>query len=176
MKSILAMSGSNSINSINKIWANYIANRIENARIVEFDWSKFDLPLYGPDLEKKIGIPEKVSAFNALIDQSDAIVLSLAEYNGLPTPAFKNLWDWTSRLDVKIWGNKPMFLSATSPGKLGGRNVLRVIKEAIPHFGGNLVVDFSLPLFHQNFKEGEMINSDLMEELDLKIQLFQKQI
>ncbi len=174
MKKILAIGASNSENSINKIFATHIAHQITITKITVLNWEELELPLYSPDLEQEKGIPENVIHFKKQIEDSDALVISLAEHNGLPTSAFKNLWDWTSRIDAKIWSYKPLFLSATSPGARGGANVLRITKELMPHFGGNVIADFSLPEFHNNFQNGQIIHTEKAKELEEKIKEFQK--
>lgn len=176
MKKVLAIGASNSKKSINKILATYIANQIESATVISMDWEAFELPLFSPDLQETSGIPTNAHQFKALIDDADGIVLSLAEYNGLHTAAFKNLWDWVSRIDMKLWGNKPLFLAAASPGQRGGGNVLRITKDIMPHFGGNVIVDFSFPMFFHNFQEGEVVNPALKTDLMQKIHLFQQSI
>lgn len=174
MKKILAIGGSNSSKSINKTLASYIANQIKETSVTVLDWTELELPLYNPDLEVSNGIPNNVAKFRQWVEEADAIVLSLAEYNGLHPAAFKNLWDWTSRIEQKFWDNKPMFLSATSPGGRDGANVLRITKEIIPYFGGNVITDFSLPSFYDNFQDGKIVNEELLNELNQKLQEFQQ--
>lgn len=176
MKKILAIGASNSKKSINKKFATYVAHKIEEATVTVADLNDLELPLYSPDLQVATGIPENAHRFSALIEDSDGIVLSLAEYNGLMTTAFKNLWDWTSRIDMKIWKGKPILLMAASPGGRGGANALRVTKGLLPHFGGNVTADFSLPAFHQNFQNGTLINKELAIDLAEKIAAFQQAI
>lgn len=176
MKKILAIGASNSKKSINKTFATYVANQVENTAITVADLNELELPLYSPDLEAEIGIPENALKFRALIEESDGVILSLAEYNGMITTAFKNIWDWTSRVDMKIWKNKPMLLMATSPGGRGGANALKVTKELLPHFGGNVIAEFSLPQFHNNFSADGLSDSALKEDLAKKIRLFQEAI
>jgi NAD(P)H-dependent FMN reductase len=176
MKNILAIGGSNSKKSINKILATHIANQIKEVTVSTLNWDEIVLPLYSPDLEEESGIPEKVQYFLDLVKATDGIVLSLAEYNGSFAAAFKNLWDWSSRIDQKIWANKPMFLSATSPGGRGGMGVIAHVKGLMPHFGGNVIVDYSLPSFFDNFKDGEVIQPELQNELKLKIEEFSNSI
>lgn len=176
MKKILAIGGSNSQKSINTTFATYIANQLHDVEVTVLDWNEFVLPLFGVDLEAESGIPQNAQKFNKLIESSDAIVISLAEHNGLPTAAFKNLWDWTSRINAKFWDDKPMFLAAASPGGRGGAGVLSVCKNAFPHFGGNIIVDFSLPKFYDNFKDGELINDVLKADLESKVEVFKNNI
>ena len=176
MKKIIAIGGSNSKKSINKTLASYIANKIEAVSVITIDWDELALPLYSPDLEVENGIPEKVQEFVNLINDVDGIVLSLAEYNGSFTAAFKNLWDWSSRINQKIWAGKPMFLSATSPGGRGGIGVLTHVKGLMPHFGGNVIVDYSLPTFYDNFKDGKIVNQEKAEELTNKLNEYKKSL
>jgi chromate reductase, NAD(P)H dehydrogenase (quinone) len=176
MKKILAIGGSNSKTSINKMLATHIASQVEGAAVTTLDWDHLVLPLYSVDLEANEGTPEAVIAFKKQIEDTDSIVLSVAENNGNITAAFKNLWDWTSRLDPKVWMSKPLFLAATSPGGRGGMNALEITKNLMPHYGGNLIVDFSLPSFYDNFKEGTIAEAEKLQELTDKIEVFSKSV
>lgn len=176
MKKILALGGSNSKKSINKTLAHYVANQIENVEPLFVDLNDFDLPLYGIDLETENGIPEDAQRLNALIESADGLVISLAEHNGSYTTAFKNAFDWLSRIHQKVWKGKPMLLMATSPGGRGGTGVLQGAKTAFPHLGGNIIADFSLPSFHDNFSENEIKDETLNRDLVQKIKLLQESI
>lgn len=174
MKKVLAIGASNSSKSINTLFATYVANQMEDSIVTTADWKDLVLPLYSPDLEASEGIPENAQNFVNRIQSVDAIVLSLAEYNGMPSAAFKNLWDWTSRINMQFWSDKPMLLMAASPGGRGGANVLDVISNLMPHLGGNVIAQFSLPSFHSNFQNGQLINQELNKELTGKIKVFQE--
>ncbi|WP_299222659.1 NADPH-dependent FMN reductase [uncultured Aquimarina sp.] len=176
MKKIIALGASNSKNSINKLFATYVANHLENTITTTLDLNDYTLPLYSPDLEVDIGIPKNAVDFNQLISSTDGIVLSMAEYNGLPTAAFVNLFDWLSRIDQNVWQNKPILLMAVSPGGRGGANVLKIINDLMPFFGGKVITSFSLPSFPKNFQEGRLINEQLYKELSEKIELFQQSL
>lgn len=176
MKKILVIGASNSSKSINKTFASYVAQQIEDVELIVADLNEMELPMFGVDLEEASGIPENAVKFEKLIADADGIVLSLAEHNGMVTAAFKNLWDWTSRIDQKFWKNKPMLLMAASPGGRGGANVLNAIKTLMPHFGGNVIADFSLPKFYENFSPEGLKDSDLNDDLKKKIILFQENI
>jgi NAD(P)H-dependent FMN reductase len=165
MKKILAIAGSNSKSSINRQLVHYAADKLEDVDISLLDMNDFELPIYSPDVEKESGIPQSAHTFMELIINADAVILSLAEYNGLHAAAFKNLWDWASRIQMNIWADTPMLLMAASPGGRGGMNVLRVSKELFPHFGGNIVADFSMPNFYDNFANGKITNPDLEAQL-----------
>jgi len=174
MKNIIAFAGSNSKNSINKQLAIYAANKIVDVEVNILDLNDFELPLYGIDYETEHGIPDTAKQFLEIIKSTNGIVLSLAEHNGAYSSAFKNLFDWMSRIDGKFWYEKPMLLMATSPGGRGGVSVLEIAKGRFPFMGGNIVADFSLPSFGQNFSEGELINKELLAQLTESVNIFQQ--
>jgi len=165
MKKVIAFAGTNSKNSINKQLAEYAVNHIENAEIEVLDLNDFELPMYGIDYEMEHGIPNNAQAFLDKIKTSNGIVLSLAEHNGAYASVFKNLFDWMSRIDGKLWSDIPMLLMATSPGGRGGATVLEVAKGRFPYMGGNIVADFSFPSFSENFSEGSITNEVLNSQL-----------
>ena len=174
MKNIIVFAGSNSKTSINKQLATYSASLVENVETTVLDLNDFELLLYGVDLENEKGIPDNAHKFLEAIKSSDGIVLSLAEHNGAYATVFKNVFDWMSRIDGKLWSEKPMLLMATSPGARGGATVLEIAKGRFPFMGGNIVADFSFPSFFDNFKEGQVSNDDLNADLKSKVELFQK--
>ena len=78
------------------------------------------MPIYGIDKENASGVPQLAKDFHQLIkDHDGSHVVSMAEHNGSYTVAFKNLIDWTSRLEGKLWDDKPIFVLSTSPGGRG---------------------------------------------------------
>ncbi len=176
MKNIIAFAGSNSKNSINKALVSYAASKIKNVETTVLDLNDFEVPLYGIDFENKAGIPEKANKLNQLLENCDGIILSLAEHNGSYAAVFKNIFDWMSRIDKEVFKNKPMLLMATSPGGRGGAGVLVAAKSTFPHLGGNIVSDFSLASFYDNFKDGEIVNSDLLNQLNNSVVKFEQEI
>ena len=176
MKKIIALGGSNSRNSINKTLATYTANQLENSAVTVVDLNDFDLPLYGIDLENESGIPEDATRLDNLIEEADGLVVSLAEHNGSYSAAFKNTYDWVSRINQKVWKDKPMLLMAASPGGRGGATVLQAAMATFPRMGANVIASFSLPSFHTNFSEDGIADEELNADLNQKIQLFQEAI
>ena len=81
MLKILAIGASNSKESINKKFASYTANLIENAEVTIVDLNDYPLPIYGIDLEQEKGIPGNARKFSEQIKNADGIILSLAEHN-----------------------------------------------------------------------------------------------
>lgn len=158
---ILAFGGSTSSTSINRQLANYTAGLIKGAQVTELDLNDFDLPIFSEDIEKSDGIPPDAQEFLDVIRAHDAIVVSLAEHNGSYSAAFKNLYDWTSRIEVKLWSDKPMLLMATSPGAGGARFVLEAAETKFPRMGADLKATFSLPSFYDNFGEDGIKDAEL---------------
>ncbi|MFV5692657.1 NADPH-dependent FMN reductase [Flavobacterium sp. LT1R49] len=164
---IIAFGGSPSKNSINKKLATYAAHLFENAEVEVLDLNDFQMPLFSVDIEKTIGQHELAKAFLGKIATADILVVSLAENNGNYSAAFKNVFDWCSRITAKVFQEKPMLLMATSPGARGGASVLGIAKNAFPFYGGNLKATFSLPSFDANF---DVVNEEISNpELDSQL-------
>ena len=160
MKKVIVMGGSSSKKSINKSLANYAGEQLKEATPVQIDLSKHDLPLYSIDKEIENGIPQEVMDLNELVAEADGFILSLAEHNGAYTAAFKNAFDWLSRVEAKVWRKKPMLLMSTSPGGRGGMSALELGKSRFPFAGAEITGTFSLPSFNEHFKEGHLVNDE----------------
>ncbi len=76
-----------------------------------------------------------------------------------------NLFDWMSRIDGKLWSDKPMLLMATSPGARGGSTGLEIAAGRFGYMGGNIVGSFSLPSFGDNFSNEKITNVELNNQL-----------
>ena len=96
-------------------------------------------------------------------------MLSLAENNKCYNAGFKNTFDWISRKQAKVFHDKPMLLMATSPGRRGGASVLDFAKNHLPLYGAHIKGLFSLPSFNENFKPGQGITDETLNQqlLDL---------
>ncbi len=160
---ILAFGASTSSTSINRQFALFAASQLPDVEVTKLDLRDFDLPLYSMDEEASNGVPEAASRFLALIQAHDALIVSLAEHNGSYTAAFKNLYDWTSRLETKLWSEKPMLLLSTSPGARGGANVMEAARATFSRMGADLKAFFSLPSFGRNFSAQAGITDDSLK-------------
>ena len=176
MKKVIAFAGSSSKKSINKELAIYASSLVENIEVTILDLNDFELPLYGIDYETEHGIPENAHTFLEQIKNADGIILSLAEHNGAYAAVFKNIFDWMSRIDGKLWSDKPMLLMATSPGGRGGATVLEIAKGRFPYMGGNIVASYSLSNFYDNFKDGNIVNQELSSQLKEAIERFKNSL
>lgn len=164
---IVAFGGSNSTQSINKHLATYAASLFENAEVEVLDLNDFAMPLFSVDLEKEIGHHDLAKAFLAKLGSADILVVSLAENNNNYSAAFKNLFDWCSRIVKEVFQQKPMLLLATSPGSRGGASVLEIGRNALPRYGADIKATFSLPAFNANFdlEQNKISNTELDKEL-----------
>ena len=174
MKKIITFAGSNSRNSINKKLAVLASSQLLNVKNTIVDLNDFPLPLYGIDNELENGFPENLTRFNKLLESADGVILSLAEHNGAYTVAFKNLFDWLSRIDKNVWKNKPMLLMSTSPGGRGGASVFNTASNSFPHLGGNIVAGFSLSFFGKHYSEDKILDEDLHKEFLNEILKFEQ--
>ena len=148
---ILAFGASTSASSINRQFATHAASQVKGAKVTDLDLRDLEVPLFSVDEEEANGVPQNAQKFLDLIQQHDALVVSLAEHNGSYSAAFKNLYDWASRIHQKVWSDKPMLLLSTSPGPRGGASVMEAAKATFPRMGAKLVAHFSLPSFYENF-------------------------
>jgi chromate reductase, NAD(P)H dehydrogenase (quinone) len=172
-KKILAFGASSSIQSINKKLAQWAANQIPDAEVTVLDLNDFEMSIYSIDKQNDSGIPELAINFKEHIAHADGIIISFAEHNGSYSSAFKNIYDWISRIDKSVWMNKPMFLLATSPGKRGGKTVLEIASANYQRSNSSTIMSFSLPSFKQNFSENNGItNEELLEECKNKLNTF----
>jgi chromate reductase len=164
---IIAFAGSNSSRSINKKLATYAAGLFSNANVEILDLNDYELPLFSVDREDVLGHPQRAKDFLAKLASADLIVLSLAENNGSYSSAFKNAFDWASRIEKDVFQKKPMLLMATSPGGRGGRSVLDLAEINLPRYGAEIQAVFSLPSFNQNFdvENGVISNPELDAQL-----------
>ncbi len=164
---IIAFGGSNSKHSINKRLATYASSLFENADVEVLDLNDFAMPLFSVDLEKEVGQHELAKAFLAKLASADILVVSLAENNNNYSSAFKNLFDWSSRITKEVFQQKPMLLLATSPGSRGGASVLEIARNALPRYGAEVKATFSLPAFNANFdlEQNKISNVELDKEL-----------
>lgn len=169
---ILGFAASTSSTSINKKLVEFAATMLVNSEVEVIDLRDFTVPLFSID-EEKNGFPEGAIRFLEKIKESDAIICSMSEHNRNWTAAFKNLFDWCSRKELKLLQEKPMFVMSTSPGGYGGQNSLNIAKTVFPQFGGQLIDTFALPKYFENFDEvNGIINAELLAELKDKIAKF----
>ncbi|WP_159653571.1 NADPH-dependent FMN reductase [Vibrio atypicus] len=164
---IVAFGASTSSTSINKALATYAANQVEGAQVQVLDINDYSVPMFSEDTEKEIGQAEGARAFLADLAEADAIVISFAEHNGSYAAAYKNLFDWASRIDRSIFQNKPVVHLATSPGPGGAQTVLAAATGSAPYFGADVKASVSVPSFYDNFdfETGSISNEEIAQQV-----------
>lgn len=164
---VLAFAATSSKKSINKQLANYAAKQIKDAQVELLDINDYEMPLFSEDREKDLGQPELAKAFYQKLGEADTIIISFAEHNGSYTAAYKNLFDWTSRIDMKIFQNKPVLMLATSPGPGGAATILAAAQASAPYFAADVKAAISVPSFYDNFdlESGQLTDKILVEKI-----------
>jgi NAD(P)H-dependent FMN reductase len=145
---ILTFAATNSRNSINRALLAHASDRLADilpgADIETLDLNDFEMPIYSVDRENESGIPAQARDFYDRVGAADALLISFAEHNGSSTAAWKNVFDWVSRIEMKLFQSKPMVILAASPGPRAGAGVLGSQETLIPHFGGNIVAKLGI--------------------------------
>lgn len=164
---LLAFAASSSRSSINKSLVTYASSLVENAEVDLIDLNDYEMPIFSSDRENESGIPQLAHDFYNKISAADAVMISFAEHNASYTAAYKNLFDWTSRIDAKVYQGKPAVLLATSPGPGGAANVLAAAKSSAPYFGLEVKADLSVASFYDEFdmEKGELKNAKVKDQL-----------
>jgi len=164
---VLAFAGSSSSKSINKVLANYAASLVDGAEFELLDINDYEMPIYSQDREEELGQPQAAKDFFQKLGDADAIIISFAEHNGTYTAAYKNLFDWTSRIDMKVFQGKPVVYLATSPGPGGAQSVLAAAVNSAQFFAADVRASLSIPSFYDNFdmESQKLTNAELEASL-----------
>lgn len=140
---IVTFAASNSKNSINKTLVQYASQLLKeellpDAEIELLDLNDYEMAIYSPERENDTGIPVQAQQFYQKIGAADALIVSFAEHNGFVSAAWKNIFDWMSRIDKNLWQNKPIVMLSASPGSRAGANVLATQEMLAPFFAADL--------------------------------------
>jgi chromate reductase, NAD(P)H dehydrogenase (quinone) len=165
---LIAFAASSSSKSINKILATYVAGLVDGAEVEILDLRDYELPLFSIDREEELGQPVIAKKFLEKIASADRLIISFAEHNGNYSAAYKNLFDWCTRIDAKVYQDKPTLLLATSPGGRGAASVLGIAENALPRFGCEIRASLSVPSFNENFDTDQMRISDPQIQIQLE--------
>lgn len=164
---ILAFAASNNIDSINRTLATYTANLVEGATVEALNIHDYEMPIFSDARENELGRPEAAKRFFDKIGVADALIISFAEHNGTYTAAYKNLFDWTSRISTAVFQNKPAILLSTSPGAQGAASVLKTATDSAQYFAADVKASISVPSFYDNFdvKSNQLLNKELKDRI-----------
>jgi len=163
---VLAFGATNSKNSINKMLAAYTAKQISN-NVEIVDLNDYEMDIYSVDREQENGIPNKAKELFEKIGNNDVVVISFAEFNGSYTTAYKNIFDWMSRINQKVFQGKKVIYLSTSPGGYGAASVLKSAVDSIVYFDGQLIGSLSVPSFYDNFsvEKQEITNEEIKQKI-----------
>ncbi|NRA53941.1 MAG: NAD(P)H-dependent oxidoreductase [Gammaproteobacteria bacterium] len=170
---ILAFAASNNKKSINRKLASYTADLHPTAQVEVIDIDDYEMPIFSDEREAELGQPELAKLFFSKIGAADAIIISFAEHNGTFTAAYKNLFDWTSRINQKVFQDKPALFLSTSPGPSGAASVLAAATNSAQYFAANLKASISIPSFYENFdsETNLLTNGELKDQLQQAVKL-----
>ena len=170
---ILAIPATNSRNGINRQLLGYAARLLEdglvpNAEVEILDINDYEMPIYSTERHEKNGIPEQARRLYDKIGEVDAVIISYAEHNGSYSAAWKNIYDWASRIDMGVYQGKKVAKFAATPGPRGGASVLQSATAAAPFFGADLVGSLSIPTFGETFdsENSEISDPDLRAQFE----------
>lgn len=173
MNKILAIPASNSRNGINRRLIGHAARVLEAGLIGDvevelLDLNDYEMPIFSMERLETGGIPEPAQRFFDTIGSADAVVISFAEHNGSYAVAWKNVYDWASRIDMQVFQTKKVALFATSPGGRGGRGVLEHAATVAPFFGADVVGTLPIPSFNENCdpETGEITEPELAAQFE----------
>lgn len=174
---LLAFAASNSSQSINRQLVDYAIGLLQGGEIdgvdpdaleiSTLDLNDFEMPIYSIDRQEAGGIPQPAHDFYNALGAADALLISFAEHNGSYTVAYKNVFDWASRIDMRVYHDKPIVMLSTSPGGGGGGFVLRTASHLAGYFGNGILATLSIPRFGENFdtEAGAVSDPDLDAQL-----------
>ena len=165
---ILTFAGSARRDSLNKQLARIAADRAtaRGAEAAFIDLGDYKLPIYDGDLEQVHGIPANAVDLAELVDNADALFIASPEYNGAYTPLLKNTIDWVTRVDHRAFV-RPIALGSATPGRMGGRNGLNVLRATFENMGVPVIAEqFALPQATAVLKDGMLWDQDASRHLD----------
>ncbi len=170
---IVAFGASTSSKSINKTLAAHVAGMARDAEVELLDLNDFEMPIFSQDKEDEVGQPQAAKDFLARIKAADALIISFAEHNGSYTAGYKNLFDWASRIEQKVFQNTPAIYLSTSPGKGGGSSVLAAARTSASFFGADVTAAIPVPSFYETFdsKTKEISDHSIRQQLQAAVDL-----
>jgi len=173
-KKVLAIGTSNQTASINGRLVGFAATLLRKCVSEQIDMRAYDMPLFGSDRHKEDGVPDKAREFSNMLSEYDGFIISLAEHNGSYTAVFKNLMDWVSVMEGKVWQQKPVLLLSASPGPNGATTVLGLAEDYFPHMGAQVSGVFSLGGFLDKFDDARGVSdTEKLAELKEKVAEFE---
>ena len=88
------------------------------------------IPFYNADVEAQ-GDPAPVAQLKSAVQQADALLVAVAEYNYGMSGVLKNTIDWLSRPPQLVLKGKPVALMGASPGMVGTARAQLQLRQAL---------------------------------------------
>lgn len=165
---ILAIPATNSRDGLNRRLLGHAARLLQDglvpdAEVEILDLNDYEMPIYSKERQQDHGVPEPAQQFYDKIGEADAVIVSFAEHNGSYSAAWKNVYDWASRIDREVYQGKKVAMFAATPGPRGGAGVLGSASTTAPFYGADLVGNLGIPTFGENFdaETGEITDPEL---------------
>lgn len=169
---LLVFAATTSTQSINRQLLDYATRLLDGGIVADvdvevdrIDLNDYEMPIYSIDRQNQSGVPQAAHDFFDRIGAADAVLISFAEHNGFYTAAYKNTFDWASRIDMRVYQDKPVVLFSTSIGRGGGANVLNTAVMSGQFFGYDVKASLAIPSFHENFDtDNGSLSDDVLDE------------
>lgn len=165
---ILAVPATNHRDGINRQLLGYVAGILGEGHEMEIvDLNDYELPIYSQDREAESGVPDRAVELFDKIGSADAVIISFAEHNGSYTAAWKNIYDWMSRIDQGVYQGTHVVMLAATPGPRAGAGVLASATMSAPFFGAELVGHLGIGKFGSTFDTdaARLVDADLDAQL-----------
>nr|WP_321459529.1 NADPH-dependent FMN reductase [uncultured Cohaesibacter sp.] len=129
------------------------------------------IPHYNQDLDTAKG-PEAVLQGRKLIAESDAVLITLPEFNhGIPG-VLKNALDWLSRpAFTSCFTNKPVLFATIAPGPLGGVRAQYQMRETLSSMRCKMLplAEIAVTFAAQKFPDGKLVDEPTRQHLQTVI-------
>ena len=128
------------------------------------------VPIFNQDVEEA-AYPQVVTDIHGKIAAADAVLFAVPEFNRTPAGSLKNLIDWVSRPDYKLWNQKPVGIIGASSGPRGASFAQYDVRRIMSYFNARTM---GQPEFYCGNDEDGKFDAD-MNLVDPKtIEVFKK--
>lgn len=170
MVSIGVLVGSLSKYSYSQKVANHLMQQHGKAKFVQINYDV--LPLYNPDLEKRI--PLEWQVIRSVVDEMDALLIVTQEYNLSIPGGLKNAIDVLSvpSPHPHIY-QKPALVITDSSGARGGANANAHIQQLLRYIGMNVLNEFiTIGNVQAIFENDKLVDEEIAKKLDKLVSEF----
>lgn len=148
---------------------------IQDFKDIEYlEIQSYHVPMYSQDLERDSGFPETVKQLAKHIRSSHRLIIATNEHNGAISAFFKNIFDWLTRWDIKLFADKKIIVLSTSEGQRGGLSANKYLSDVLARNGAHVIASITFPSFSKNFDIHKQIisNQELKQKIHQQLQSF----